>query len=113
MHYTAVEYLYRDASNYKAWGGVLLVGQFSATLEARVKAVLESETFFVAERVGLPDLREKLLSWSNGRSKEDDHEWHELWKLREATQVDMSEFPVWGTVDEFTEAISGSMNGAA
>ena len=113
MHYTAVEYLYRDASNYKSWGGVILVGQFSTALEARAKAAFEAEAFFVAKRVGLPDLREKLLIWSNGRLNDDDHEWHELWKIREATQADMSEYPVWGTVEEFGDALSKSVNGSA
>lgn len=109
MHYTMVEYLYRDASNYKAWGGVVLNGQYSEALEVRVRAALEAEVFFLAERLKFPDLREKLMSWSGGQPNEDDHEWHELWKLREATQADIAEYPLWGTVEEFADAVSSSL----
>lgn len=55
-HATVFEYAYRDAGNYKTYGALLLTGRVPAAAEATLRACLESETYFVAEQVGIPVL---------------------------------------------------------
>ena len=47
--YCIFEYLYRDASNYKAWGELLLSNIPSQSDISALKACLESDVYFVAE----------------------------------------------------------------
>lgn len=54
------EYLYRDASNYKAWGEILLAGVPSQNDIAVLRACLESGEYFVAEQVGIPAVYKEL-----------------------------------------------------
>ena len=58
------EYQYRDASNYKAWGEMLLSGVPSQNDIATLRARLESDEYFVAEQVGIPALYQQL--WDFG-----------------------------------------------
>lgn len=71
-------YLYRDAGNYKYWGEVVFSNRDDtdpATLEAEAQRHLIDGNWFVAEDVGLPDLRTD--SWD----EELDHDWHEFHSL--------------------------------
>lgn len=68
-------YLYRDAGNYKYWGEVVFPnpdGTDPATFEAEARRHLIDRHWFVAEDVGLPDLRTD--DWDD----EIDHDWHEV-----------------------------------
>ena len=58
------EYLYRDASNYKAWGELLLSGMTSQNEIVALRTRLESDTYFVAEQVGLPALYQELWEFA-------------------------------------------------
>lgn len=69
---TRVEYLYRDASNYKQWGEVVFRGDCDATLQHRLTATLDSGAFFVAHQVRLPEL------FFSDALYADDHCLHEL-----------------------------------
>lgn len=74
-------YLYRDAGNYKHWGEVVFAnvgGTDPAALEAEARRYLIDRHWFVAEDVGVPDLRP--AEWDD----ELDHGWHELHSLTEA-----------------------------
>ncbi|MDX2208041.1 MAG: hypothetical protein SFU57_10385 [Gemmatimonadales bacterium] len=71
------EYLYRDASNYKAWGSVLLDGQATSATEAAIRARLIDGTWFVAERIGVPTLY-RLVWGATGPDEDEDHVWHEF-----------------------------------
>lgn len=95
--YCVFEYLYRDASNYKAWGELLLSGTPSHLDEAALKTCLESEVFFVAEQVSIPSLYEELWALSGGRT-EDDHALHEFVALRAASTVESEELPLFGNL---------------
>lgn len=79
------EYLYRDASNYKVGGCLLLTGSLSETNEAEIKACLDAGIYFVAEQVGIPPLYESLWEMSDGPT-DDDHAFHEFIALRHATK---------------------------
>ena len=82
--YCVFEYLYRDASNYKAWGGLLLIDIPSPSDIAALKTCLESDIYFVAEQVGIPAVYEELWNLSGGRTS-DDHAVHEFVAFRAAT----------------------------
>lgn len=75
------EYLYRDASNYKAWGELLLSGIPSQNDIAALRACLELDVYFVAEQVGIPAVYKELWDLSGGQSS-DDHALHEVIALR-------------------------------
>lgn len=78
--FTIVEYLYRDASNYKAFGAVALPG---ALTEEQIDAFREDyvDNDFLPAQVGLPALQSELLA-HGGSDGEDDHIWHEITDIR-------------------------------
>lgn len=96
--FSIFEYLYRDASNYKAWGSLLLKGQVTQADVDALGKCLEGGEFFIAEQVGVPPVYAELWEISGGAT-EDDHVWHEFVGLRPATAEDMQEKP-WGSVSE-------------
>lgn len=89
------EYLYRDASNYKAWGELLLTGIPSQSDISALKVCLESDVYFVAEQVGIPAVYKELWDLSGGRTS-DDHALHEFVALRVATESEAKTFPLFG-----------------
>jgi len=93
--YCVFEYLYRDASNYKAWGGLLLSGAPAQSEIAALRACLESEVYFVAEQIGVPAVYKELWDLSGGRTS-DDHALHEFVALRIATMTERKTFPLFG-----------------
>jgi hypothetical protein len=89
------EYLYRDASNYKAWGGLLLSGIPSQSDISALQACLESDVYFVAEQVGIPAVYKELWDLFGGRTS-DDHALHEFVALRVATASERNTLPLFG-----------------
>lgn len=73
---TEVNYLYRDASNYKYRGSFVVAGAFSSTM---IKMHLIDEEFFVPAAIGLPTLTPAV------RNK-DDHDWHTFEECVETTE---------------------------
>jgi len=53
---TCFAYLYRDGSNDKQWGSVTFRGAPDASLLQRLSAAFESDGFFIAHQVRLPEL---------------------------------------------------------
>ena len=102
--YTVFGYLYRDASNYKVWGSLLLEGAASESDTARLYAVLHDYDFFIAEQVGIPALYEYLWQYSDGPN-EDDHVWHAFDQFREPMADELS-LEVWGTVSELVDCFA-------
>lgn len=101
--YAIFEYLYRDASNYKSWGKVLLRGTVG-TLEIQdLSSCLIDSSYFVAEQVGVPVLCEELYQLSGGMT-EDDHAFHEFGALRNATREETKTLPIWGSVEDLLQA---------
>lgn len=95
--YTVMEYLYRDASNYKVWGSILLEGAFTHQDEAALRSELDSGEYFIPSKVGIEDLQSQI--WSAGfPPNADDHEFHEFVELRPATDDDLKDMTVWGSV---------------
>jgi len=71
---TVIEYLYRDADNYKQNIALGLPGTFSDSDKETVKQKLDGGMYFIPSQVGLPDLQEQNV---NGIDPEVDHAWHE------------------------------------
>ena len=70
-----MNYLYRDAGNYKQHGCVVFENPNNWRLnevDQRIRAALIEGEFFVARHWGLPDLRGD--EWND----ELDHDWHEF-----------------------------------
>ena len=101
--YHVFEYLYRDASNYKAFGELWLTGSLSEHERDTLVSSMESGEFFVAEQIGVPPLYEELYNDFGGRTQ-DDHAWHTFLSIR--AEFDLpSEVTVWGKATDLLEAI--------
>lgn len=75
--WTAFDYMYRDAGNFKAFGTVMLEGPLSLADRNLIRSRLSSGEFFIAEQVGIPPLYGGLHKWSDGPTTSD-HCWHEF-----------------------------------
>lgn len=102
-NHTFFEYLYRDAANFKAWGGVLLTGTASQETREELNQCLDSGVFFVAEQVSIPALYEGLYAYSNGATV-DDHAYHEFSEIRLATHEEIKIMTPWGSVIQLMAA---------
>lgn len=94
-------YQYRDASNYKAGGLLLLRGGLESGVAELVRKNCESATYFVAEQVGIPVLYEALYQFSDGPT-DDDHVFHEFQGLRRAADEEILTMTAYGDVEEVT-----------
>ena len=86
MATTAFDYLYRDASNYKIAGTVLLAGAVSTEENRLVEERLHEGEMFIAEQVLLPSLQAQLAAEFG--SSPDDHCWHTFvgWRQADASE---------------------------
>lgn len=71
---TRINYLYRDASNYKKHNEVIIRGVLTDQQIDIIMSCLEAGEYFIPEQVGLPEVRSDD-SWT-----EDDHVWFELYR---------------------------------
>ena len=67
---TQINYLYRDADNYKSFNNCVIRGQLTPEQKSEIKGCLEHGEFFIPSLVGLPE--EKF-----GTETSADHEWFE------------------------------------
>jgi len=96
-NYSVLEYLYRDANNFKAFGRLLLSGKLTDVGIVEIKSYLESGEYFVAEQVDIPTLYSQLWKYSNGPTSAD-HAYHEFIELRSATGEETTSLQVWGDI---------------
>jgi hypothetical protein len=68
---TKIEYLYRDASNYKKINQVIVSGTFDEAQKESIQDCLSEGEYFIPRQVGFPEMRFDKLN-------EDDHCWFEL-----------------------------------
>jgi len=94
---TKFEYGYRDASNYKSYGHILLEGTLSTDERDEIISRLEGEKYFIAEQVEIPALYETLYEFSGGPTASD-HCWHEFAQLGEHKDSERDD-RVWGTAE--------------
>jgi hypothetical protein len=76
MGNTKIDYIYRDASNYKAYPGddVIVSGELS---ESDIIPHTREDNRFIPADIDLPELQSQL----EGYPGKDDHIWHELLSL--------------------------------
>lgn len=100
---TAFSYMYRDASNYKQYATVVFAGRPDPRLVERAQANLEDGDKFLAEQIGLDNLRER---W--GSHYDDDHAWHEIGDdtLSAALEESRRRPTDPRTIDEFLAALA-------
>lgn len=111
--WTAFDYMYRDASNFKAFGVIALDGELDREGQELIRGRLSGGEFFIAEQVGVPPLYRELYRWSGGPTS-DDHCWHELVgfralpELEEGMQtVDAREFVSrFAAIEDWNEGLS-------
>lgn len=106
VKYLVFEYLYRDASNFKAWGELLLEGNLSEAEIVRMITRFEDREFFIAEQIGIPPLYELL--WQQCQSYPSaalDHVWHQFSKIRPATDADLERINHRGNAAALLNAI--------
>ena len=100
--YLVFNYLYCDASNYKAFGSVWLTGTLTRGERVELVRYLESGEFFVAEQIGVPPLYSTLFR-NGGGPTEDDHAWHMFQDFcEEAEFAETAE--VWGKASRLLAA---------
>ena len=95
--------LYRDASNYKAYGRLLLKGTASVADIETLRQHFDSGEFFIAEQLGIPAFYAELWAFSSGPIS-DDHVWHTFEELKPATADDLT-LPIFDTVKSLTKKI--------
>ena len=104
--YTVLEYQYRDAGNYRAFGEILIEGEvLKSDLDSLAPYLYDGE-YFIPEEVGIPPLQPML--WEEfGSDNENDHDWHTFVCVRECRSEDMT-LPVWGSKEELIQRFQGS-----
>jgi hypothetical protein len=102
-NFSIFEYFYRDASNYKAWGSVLLKGEVTRAQVVKIRSRFDVEELFIAEQLGLPPLYAELWAFSNGPTCSD-HVWHTFHDIRVAGS-DLDLGAVFGTVENFISRV--------
>lgn len=103
------EYIYRDASNYKAYGILLLKGGYTEADMQQIRDVCEEDVRFIAEQINVPALYGQLYEYSDGPT-DDDHVFHEFLFLRDAATEDLSQAS-WGSVTDLVKRFRDT-NGA-
>ena len=103
IKFSIFNYYYRDASNYKVWGSLLLQGLASISDIEELKNSFDSGEFFIAEQVKIPPLYAELWALSGGSSV-DDHVWHTFYELRPATDEEIN-VQVFDTVENLISKI--------
>ncbi len=96
---TIFEYQYRDGSNYKSHGEILLSGDITASQREEALDCLESSEFFVAEQLGIPSLYHGVWAYGGGPTH-DDHAYHEFVDVRVVSDVEVCGFDIWGSVEQ-------------
>lgn len=94
---TRIEYMYRDGSNYKTHGHVVLPGRLTPEQRETLTERVDGE--FIPQQVGLAPL---FGDWSS--HYEDDHPWHELtWVEETVAPVNTDRILTEGAVPPATE----------
>lgn len=76
-----LEYLYRDASNYKFWNSIIFANPTAISLEnaeERIRRSLDDQEVFIAHQIYVPD----IFPFPKGKLTEDDHCYHEFVSVR-------------------------------
>ena len=95
---TLIEYMYRDADNYKKIGTAVLAGRMTADQVRTLKGSLSDREFFIPGQVGLKDLQGEFEHGA-GWDEESDHVWHTIEAVKHTKAT-----PTGPSVDELMAA---------
>lgn len=70
---TKIEYLYRDAANWKRFQHEVVAGEISEKQKAIIFGALQNKENFIPSQVGMRECRFDTVC-------DDDHVWFELWQ---------------------------------
>jgi len=96
-----LNYLYRDASNYKKWGAVVFSNPDAWSpekIEGDLTAYFQDQMYFIASQVDIPEV---FLFINDYPFSEDDHFFHEYDSI-EQTEEDVNDLR-GRTIKEFVE----------
>lgn len=93
---SAMDYFYRDASNYKIFGSIFLSGKFDNATHSQLTECLDDGEYFIAEQIGVPPLYPVLFQIGGGPT-DDDHAWHTIEGLRGEVELPAGT-EVWGSL---------------
>lgn len=82
-------YMYRDASNYKQHGEIILLNETLLTVEeidTQIHSLLSDGLFFIAQQVQVEECFFDVVN-------EDDHPWHEYVSVEETTDPTFDSVP--------------------
>lgn len=99
VSYSVLEYMYRDAGNWKTHGVALPLGNVGA-LEATIRSCLDPGELFVPEQVLLPGLHRRHWNQYGDGPNDLDHAFHEFVGLRDVGKEDAELQPPIGSTVE-------------
>lgn len=73
-----IDYLYRDAGNWKTYGSQVLAGVLTPEQITTIREACDEGERFIASQVGLPDLQPRGAAAGGTFPTDDDHVWSEL-----------------------------------
>ncbi|WP_157670779.1 hypothetical protein [Chitinibacter sp. GC72] len=103
-----LEYLYRDAGNYKIYGAAFFGGALSQIGHKNLQAALIDGLYFNPESLGLRPLRDELIHQFG--TSDDDHHWHEWLEFRRSTAAEQNLQPEMSTVELLQRIAASSKN---
>lgn len=108
---TVIPVRYRDASNYKASGQIILQGSIAPAQVAALRAALDEGEYYNPVQLGHPHMGE--LEWPDRFPSDDDHSFQEM-LIDELLTGEAGSVPHYGTysvdggtVDQFVAEVSG------
>jgi len=107
VSFCTLEYMYRDASNYKIFERALFFGTFEDRDERRLREHLLEGEWFIPEQVGLEPLQGRFAEYS-ATPNDDDHALHEFVALRPATRKECETLELFGEKQTILRAFETS-----
>ncbi len=94
---TWIEYLYRDADNYKVWNEAVVSGVLTDEEKAQIEECLSEGEYFLPQQVGLPEKRfdEETVA---------DHPWFELISIKNTNAPATGALTAKELLDNFLKA---------
>jgi hypothetical protein len=100
QEFCILEYMYRDAANWKTFGLLLMRGNCEA-MQTVLEGCLEWGKQFVAEQIDVPTLHKKHFAEYGEGPSDLDHAFHEFVRLRPATEQEQADIRVHCDLQDF------------
>ena len=100
-------YMYRDASNYKAWGSVIFINHDGLTLSdinTRLSNSFGMDGLFIASQIRIPE----VFLYLDGDITIDDHCFHEFISVKVMSEAENDKYR--RSINEFTNEVEYQSN---